>query len=71
MHYETRFCSHCGTPLALITQMEDSGDVQRLRALQGLVAQELRLSGPGEEDVAPLEALRAATEEALRRQPRR
>ena len=47
------------------------GDVQRLRALQGLVAQELRLSGPGEEDVAPLEALRAATEEALRRQPRR
>ena len=47
------------------------GDVQRLRALQGFVAQEIRLSGPGEEDVAPLEALRAATEEALRRQPRR
>lgn len=47
------------------------GDVQRLRALHGFVAQEIRLSGPGEEDVAPLEALRAATEEALRRQPRR
>ncbi|MFM8681169.1 MAG: hypothetical protein ACKOGH_16425, partial [Alphaproteobacteria bacterium] len=46
-------------------------DVQRLRPLQGFVAQEIRLSGPGEEDVAPLEALRAATEEALRRQPRR
>ena len=31
MQYETRFCSHCATPLALITQTEDSGDVQRLR----------------------------------------
>src|SRR3990167_1972321 len=31
MHYETRFCSHCATPLALITQTEDGGDVQRLR----------------------------------------
>ena len=29
--YETRFCSHCATPLALITQAEDSGDVERLR----------------------------------------
>jgi len=47
------------------------GDVQRLRALQGFVAQEIRISGPGEEDAAPLEALRAAIEEALRRQPRR
>ena len=31
MHYETRFCTHCATPLALITQAEDSGDVERLR----------------------------------------
>ena len=29
--YETRFCSHCATPLALIVQAEDSGDVERLR----------------------------------------
>ncbi len=29
--YETRFCSHCATPLARITQAEDSGDVERLR----------------------------------------
>ena len=47
------------------------GDVQRLRALQGFLAQEIRLSGPGEEDLAPLEALRAAADEALRRQVRR
>jgi len=31
MQYQTRFCSHCATPLALITQVEDSGDVERLR----------------------------------------
>ncbi|WP_027996183.1 NUDIX hydrolase [Simplicispira psychrophila] len=29
--YQTRFCTHCATPLALITQAEDSGDVERLR----------------------------------------
>ncbi|MFN9470469.1 NUDIX hydrolase, partial [Acidovorax sp.] len=31
MHYETRYCTHCGTPLALITVAEDGGDKQRLR----------------------------------------
>jgi len=31
MHYETRFCTHCATPLARIIQAEDSGDVERLR----------------------------------------
>ncbi|AVO42038.1 NUDIX domain-containing protein [Simplicispira suum] len=31
MQYETRFCSHCATPLAMIVQAEDSGDVARLR----------------------------------------
>ena len=31
MQYETRFCTHCATPLALRTQAEDSGDVTRLR----------------------------------------
>lgn len=31
MQYETRFCSHCATPLARIVQAEDSGDVERLR----------------------------------------
>ncbi len=31
MNYETRFCTHCATPLALISQVEDSGDVVRLR----------------------------------------
>jgi NADH pyrophosphatase NudC (nudix superfamily) len=31
MQYEARHCSHCGTPLALITLAEDGGDKQRLR----------------------------------------
>lgn len=31
MDYQTRFCTHCATPLALITQAEDSGAVERLR----------------------------------------
>ncbi len=31
MHYETRFCSHCATPLQWLTQAEDGGEVQRLR----------------------------------------
>ena len=31
MQYETRFCTHCATPLAMIVQVEDSGDVERLR----------------------------------------
>jgi NAD+ diphosphatase len=29
--FETRFCPHCATPLALITQAEDGGPKQRLR----------------------------------------
>jgi len=31
MLYETRFCTHCATALALITLMEDSGPTERLR----------------------------------------
>ena len=29
--YEVRYCTHCGTPLAWITQAEDGGDKARLR----------------------------------------
>lgn len=29
--YESRFCTHCATPLARITVAEDGGDVERLR----------------------------------------
>ena len=29
--YEVRHCTHCGTPLAWITQAEDGGDKARLR----------------------------------------
>ncbi|HEY6135066.1 MAG TPA: NUDIX domain-containing protein [Rubrivivax sp.] len=29
--FETRFCPHCATPLALITQAEDGGPKERLR----------------------------------------
>ncbi|MDD2546684.1 MAG: NUDIX hydrolase [Burkholderiaceae bacterium] len=31
MHYETRHCTHCGTPLAAITLAEDGGHKERLR----------------------------------------
>ena len=31
MRYETRFCTHCPTPLAPITLLEDSGEKERLR----------------------------------------
>ena len=31
MQYETRFCPHCATPLAMISREEDSGLVERLR----------------------------------------
>ncbi len=31
MQHEPRFCMNCATALALITQAEDSGDVERLR----------------------------------------
>ena len=31
MQYEPRHCTHCGTPLALITVAEYCGDKQRLR----------------------------------------
>jgi len=31
MHYETRFCTHCGTGLQLLAQDEDGGPKQRLR----------------------------------------
>ena len=31
MNYQTRFCPHCASPLALITQAEDGGDKERLR----------------------------------------
>ena len=31
VRHEHRFCPHCATPLALITQAEDGGDKQRLR----------------------------------------
>lgn len=31
MRYETRFCTHCGTPLEIITAQEDGGAKQRLR----------------------------------------
>ena len=31
MQYETRFCSHCATPLQWLMVAEDGGDVQRLR----------------------------------------
>jgi uncharacterized OB-fold protein len=31
MHYETRYCTHCATPLQWVIQAEDGGDVSRLR----------------------------------------
>ena len=31
MQYQPRFCTHCATPLALLTQAEDGGDKERLR----------------------------------------
>lgn len=31
MHYETRFCSHCASPLQWLAATEDGGEVQRLR----------------------------------------
>jgi NAD+ diphosphatase len=31
VRHEHRFCPHCATPLALVTQAEDGGDKQRLR----------------------------------------
>lgn len=31
MQYETRFCTHCATPLMLTTQLEDGGHKERLR----------------------------------------
>lgn len=31
MHYETRFCTHCGTPLQWRVEAEDGGDKERLR----------------------------------------
>lgn len=31
MQYETRFCPHCATPLAMISREEDGGLVERLR----------------------------------------
>ena len=31
MRYETRFCTHCATPLERITQVEDGGAKERLR----------------------------------------
>jgi NADH pyrophosphatase NudC (nudix superfamily) len=31
MQYETRHCTHCGTPLAPIVMAEDGGDKERLR----------------------------------------
>ena len=31
MSHEFKFCPNCATPLALITQMEDSGETERLR----------------------------------------
>lgn len=66
-----RWRRHAAIAVANAELAKAGGEVQRLRALQGFIAQEIRLSGPGEEDLAPLEALRIATEEALRRPPRR
>jgi len=34
MHYETRYCTHCATPLQWIDEMEDGGEVTRLRCPQ-------------------------------------
>ena len=31
MRYETRFCTHCATPLERITLAEDGGAKERLR----------------------------------------
>jgi NADH pyrophosphatase NudC (nudix superfamily) len=31
VRYETRFCPHCATPLALISSLEDGGPKERLR----------------------------------------
>ncbi len=31
VRYETRFCPHCATPLALISSLEDGGHKERLR----------------------------------------
>jgi len=31
MQYESRFCTHCATPLMLTTQLEDGGHKERLR----------------------------------------
>lgn len=31
MHHETRYCTHCATPLQWMIQAEDGGDVSRLR----------------------------------------
>jgi len=31
MQYETRFCTHCATPLLLTNQLEDGGHKERLR----------------------------------------
>ena len=31
MHYEARFCTHCGTPLESMLMLEDGGYKQRLR----------------------------------------
>ncbi len=31
MHYETRYCTHCATPLIPMVQMEDGGEKERLR----------------------------------------
>jgi len=34
MHYETRYCTHCATPLQWIEALEDGGEVERLRCPQ-------------------------------------
>lgn len=31
MRYETRYCTHCATPLEYLTEMEDGGEKMRLR----------------------------------------
>ena len=31
MAFDVRYCSNCATPLEWMTQLEDSGEVQRLR----------------------------------------
>lgn len=31
MHYETRYCTHCATPLQSMAMVEDAGEVTRLR----------------------------------------